>query len=163
MEKIEDPKNHSPNFLKRAQIVLTSFNSQLKARFQRTDHSVNLLQVYLTESSAQAHLETQVRKLLKPSTSTSDFIPEKLHGTFEWIWTHNKFLRCVASTAVLQAVGSLSANGADSTPDIDSRVLVMYGVNGCGKSVLATDRLRRKGNTVFSFFLLGRKFKRQLI
>ncbi|KAK3367558.1 hypothetical protein B0H63DRAFT_515398 [Podospora didyma] len=130
VDKVEDPKKNGPKFLKRAQLVVTGFNSQLKARSQRIGHFVNLLQVYLTESAAQEGLETEVRKSLKASTSTTDFVPEKLHGTLEWIWMHDKFIRWTGSTAVPEAGGSSLAQATERAPDIDERVLVLYGVNG---------------------------------
>lgn len=153
VDKVDDPKNNGPKFLKRAQLVFTGFESQLNARSQRIDRVVKLLEVYLADSAAQARLEVQVRKLLKPSTSTTDFIPEKLHGTLEWIWTHDKFLRWTGSTTP-QVGGNSSSSAVGSPPDIDTRILVLYGVNGCGKSVLAAsiaDGLRRKGTATFFF------------
>ena len=158
VDRVEDAKNKGPNFFRRAQLVLTGFDSQLKARSQRIDRFTNLLQVYLAESAAQTRLETQLRKLLKPSMNTSHFIPQKLDGTLEWIWTHDTFRRWMGSAATPDAGGSISAGrAAEGLSDAHMRVLVLHGVNGCGKSVLAAsvaDKLRSRGvvTVMFSFW-----------
>ncbi|KAK4444727.1 hypothetical protein QBC34DRAFT_334387 [Podospora aff. communis PSN243] len=136
VDRIEDAKNNGPKLLQRARLVFTGFESQLKARSQRIDRSVNLLQVYLTESAARAQLEAQ------------------LPGTLQWIWTHDAFLRWQGSNGTPQAQGSTSTQATDRAHNVAARVLLLYGVSGCGKSVLTAsiaNGLREKGATAFFF------------
>ncbi|KAK5655825.1 hypothetical protein OQA88_5363 [Cercophora sp. LCS_1] len=155
VDRVEDAKNNGPSFFKRARFVLTGCDSQLQTRSQRIDRSISLLQVYLAESAARAQHESRVFKLLKPSTSTTDFIPEKLEGTLEWVWTHDAFQRWTGAHTTLQTSGGPSTAPAGSVVSgSQDNVLTIYGVNGCGKSVMAAsiaDGLRKRGFTTLFF------------
>jgi hypothetical protein len=89
-----------------------------------------------------------VEALLQPSMP--DFIPKKLDGTFEWVWSHPAVLRWT--------------NGASL--DYRDHILCIHGPKGCGKSVLVSsmaEDLRARGKTVafFSFWTLSRSRRHQ--
>ncbi|KAK4232653.1 hypothetical protein QBC38DRAFT_439117 [Podospora fimiseda] len=111
VDKIQGSGSNGPRFLQSARLVLTGFESQLISRSQRIDRVIRILQAYLDDVAAQARLEAQVRKLLKPSTTTANFIPVKLDGTLEWVWTHDKFLEWTGSTAAASVADELRRTG----------------------------------------------------
>lgn len=135
--------------------MLTGFEKQLKERSDRLESLKSLLQLYLSESAIQSAQRSQLRKLLRPATT--NFIPKKLEGTAEWIWSHDAFK---SWTGQAMNNGLPSSSTAESPPraanesDLHRRVLLIYGVKGCGKSVLAASTvngLKEKGNTALFF------------
>ncbi|KAK0657832.1 hypothetical protein B0T16DRAFT_402602 [Cercophora newfieldiana] len=160
VDRVEETKNNGPNIIHRAQLVFSGFDSKLKAKSQRIDRIVRLLQVYIAESAAQDQLQDRARKAIKPSTTAARFIPEKLQGTLEWFWAHKTVELWTGAPVTTRNGGSSSKTPAtEMIADIQSRMLLVYGVNGCGKSVLAAsvaDDLRNRGHfTVFFSFWAG--------
>lgn len=136
------------NVFKRAQ-VMPGYEKDLEEHGQRLRQMVSMLLIHVSEWTIRSSLRSQIRKVLATSPST-DFIPKKLDGTLEWIWVHEEFTRWarpMGSSPSTQTPTSLAQ-------DPDSRVLMIHGVEGCGKSVLAAsvvDGLRTAGNTALFF------------
>ncbi|KAJ5470367.1 Tetratricopeptide-like helical [Penicillium desertorum] len=97
-------------------------------------------------------LRLKLRALLRPSGDS--FIPKRLEHTCEWIWSHATFTKWLDNQA--------------STPRDDmSRILCIYGVKGCGKSVLVKSiaeelRNRRKIASHFTFWA-GSETQRKIL
>jgi len=161
VDTIEGRTNGSgPGFLKRAQLVLSGFETKFKECAQRIDRLMGLLQVYLTESALRSSHRSQLRNALRPSI-TVDFIPEKLQGTLEWIWSHSTFRQWTGKQGGYGDASSSSLSGTKvSSTDVRDRILSVYGVKGCGKSVLAASVAKGftdKGvTTIFFSFWSGK-------
>ncbi|KAK0741594.1 hypothetical protein B0T21DRAFT_345493 [Apiosordaria backusii] len=129
-------KDGGPGFVKRVLLAVKGFERDFKEQAQRIDRLQLSLQTYLSERQAQIQQHSQLLKRLKPSTA--NFTPEKLHGTLEWIWSHPLY-SCWASTG-----------GAASLPTgllaSAQRTLIIHGVKGSGKSVLAASVARDSAN-----------------
>ncbi|KAH6962651.1 hypothetical protein BKA56DRAFT_598026 [Ilyonectria sp. MPI-CAGE-AT-0026] len=150
VEKVEG-SHGGPGFLKRAQLVITGFEKQFKERRDTLDRLKSLLQIYLSESTLNVNQRSQLSKFLRPSAT--NFIPKKLEGTLEWIWSQEAFGIWTTQTPTNVVATSSSTNVAHAS-DLPGRVLLIYGVKGCGKSVLAAslvESLRERGNTAFFF------------
>ncbi|KAH7322495.1 hypothetical protein B0I35DRAFT_183127 [Stachybotrys elegans] len=146
VDKVEGPNGSGPSTLRRIKLVLTRFENDLKERGQRLDRAITLLQICLAELTNQANQRRQIRHFLAPLAT--DFIPKKLDGTIEWIWDHEKFKQWIGQTPhpVLSRAPTASND--------QNRVLIVHGVKGCGKSVLAAsvvDELRIKGSFALFF------------
>ncbi|KAM5357441.1 hypothetical protein ACJZ2D_016260 [Fusarium nematophilum] len=154
VDKVEGPHG-GPSLLKRAQLVFTGFEKQFKERSDRLDSLKSLLQLYLSESAAQSAQRSQLRKMLRPATI--NFIPKKLDGTGEWIWSQEAFKRWTGQAMENGVPSSSSAKTpakAANESHLHSKILLIYGVKGCGKSVLAASTvngLRDRGNTTLFF------------
>ena len=96
-------------------------------------------------------LAKRLRDLLRPSGD--NFIPDKTHGTCEWIWSHQAFHNWV--------------NGSVTPNTHLSRTLCLYGIKGCGKSVLVksiAEELRDRGDISLHFsFWAGSEAQRKFL
>lgn len=139
VERIEQSQEKSSsNLFKRARLALSGFEKNLKDHGSRLNHMVNILQIYLTEWTIRSGQRAQLRKLL--ATASTDFIPKKLEGTLEWIWAHGAFAKWASPSSPQRS--------------LEEKVLLIHGVKGCGKSVLAAsvvEGLRSKGFTTLFF------------
>lgn len=146
--RVESSKD-GPGFLSRIQLVLTGVAKEFEKHTKRIESLNNLLQTHLSEFTIQLNQKAQLQKLLKPSST--EFIPRNLEGTSNWIWSHNTFNRWLGS-GVNNAAGSVRATEASSIGS--NRILVIYGIKGCGKSVLSAsvvNQLKRRGSTTLFF------------
>lgn len=147
VDKAEGTKTRSSVF-KRAHLVLSGFEKDLKERGQRLDRMVNLLQVWISEWTIRSTQRSQLRKALAAS-ATTDFIPKKLDGTLEWVWHYEVFKAWALSSG-----GSSEKTPVSHADHLDTKVLIIHGVKGCGKSVLAAsvvDTLKSQGNVALFF------------
>ncbi|KAJ5518272.1 Tetratricopeptide-like helical [Penicillium expansum] len=97
-------------------------------------------------------LRLKLYALLRPSGDS--FIPKRLENTCECIWSHDTFSKWLDDQA--------------SAPRDDmSRILCLYGVKGCGKSVLVksiAEDLRDRGKIASHFsFWSGSETQRKLL
>jgi hypothetical protein len=73
------------------QLVLKGFEKELEKRVKRITGLNTLLQIHISEFTLQLNQQAQLRKRLRPSTT--EYIPQNLEGTLEWIWSHETFSR----------------------------------------------------------------------
>ncbi|KAK0667316.1 hypothetical protein QBC41DRAFT_396202 [Cercophora samala] len=155
-------ENGGPRFVKRALLVLKGFEKDFKEQAQRTIDRLQIsLQTFLSEQQARSKNYHQLTKLLKPSGTV--FIPSKVPGTLEWVWSHPEFSHWVSPT---DHSNPPSTHSDISHSDISKRTLIIYGVKGSGKSVLAAfiaDELQRQGHVkLFFSFWAGAERKRRV-
>ncbi|KAK3330038.1 hypothetical protein B0H66DRAFT_527405 [Apodospora peruviana] len=145
--EIEQAAQGSGRLVRRTVLAVRNYETRLKTLLARIETFKTLLELYVVGDSATGISETldavranethQVRELLQPCSSS--FIPKRLGGTLEWIWSHPKMVSWMGDPI-----------------DLD-RVLCIHGVKGCGKSVLAAtiaDGLAESGHlaVLFSFW-----------
>lgn len=147
INKATGSKGHS-SVLKRAHIVIGGLEKQFKEHVQRIESTTKLLQLYLAESTLQFSQRSQLQNILRPCNT--DYIPEKLDGTAQWLWSHETFNYWMGS----REVSASSSAGIMTIDQVADRVLSIYGVKGSGKSVLASSLvqdLRSQGHVVLFF------------
>ncbi|KAF4459991.1 Tetratricopeptide-like helical [Fusarium albosuccineum] len=155
------PANGPSRYIKRALFLSTSLEKTLKesvSRLSQVKASLTLLiahhQDEVTEEILKlslSELRLKLRALLRPSSDS--FIPDKTDGTCEWIWSHQTFRNWV--------------DGPITPKDHSSRTLGLYGIKGCGKSVLVksvAERLRDRGDICLHFsFWTGNEAQRKFV
>ncbi len=131
---------------RRARWAAGGSEKQLKLHVQRVESIKTLLTLKIvddidttaSENSKAARLSRrlQIKDVLQPTSA--DFIPSKLAGTLNWVWSH-------------PALAKLTV---ENTTEPKDRILCIYGVKGCGKSVLASSIAAdlKDRNAVVGFF-----------
>ncbi|KAF5013054.1 hypothetical protein FDECE_881 [Fusarium decemcellulare] len=149
-------------YLKRALFLSTSLEKTLKeslARLAQAKASLTLLIVHHQDGVTEelrgisiSGLRLKMRDLLRPSGDS--FIPNKTPGTCEWIWSHPTFCDWVESSSTTSNSHFI-------------RALCIYGIKGCGKSVLVksiAETLRGRGEIALHFsFWAGSEAQRKLL
>ncbi|KAI0869188.1 hypothetical protein GGS24DRAFT_479628 [Hypoxylon argillaceum] len=145
----------SQSRLQRIKIVVNNPKKKLRDEIQKLETSISILKLYLLECSLTLNEEAaaatlsakklELRTLLNPSGH--DFIRTKLNGTLNWI---------LSNTIFHQWLTASTPPSPTATPFV-SRLLLIHGSKGSGKSVLAastaTDlRLAGRPCAFFSFF-----------
>ncbi|KAI9660601.1 MAG: hypothetical protein M1821_009953 [Bathelium mastoideum] len=140
--------------LKRITMIVGGVEKKLKDQIMRLETSISLLNLNLLECSLALGEETvaasrltkkvQVKGALNPCGH--GFIPKKLDGTLDWVASHPKIVQWYRPSA-----------SGDRSSDPISRMLVVYGAKGCGKSVLAASLaydMKAKGVAcaIFSYY-----------
>ncbi|KAJ0417654.1 hypothetical protein BJY00DRAFT_199928 [Aspergillus carlsbadensis] len=150
------------NFLRRALPLSTKLDRTLKDSLNRVIQvktSLTLIITHHHDRVAEEHrqisssdLRLTLRTFLRPSGD--DFIPQRLDGTCEWIWSHPAF------TTWINRLVSPST-------DFQRRIFCLYGPKGCGKSVLVkaiAEQLRGRGEHVSHFaFWAGSETQRKFL
>ncbi|KAI1774621.1 hypothetical protein F4818DRAFT_418445, partial [Hypoxylon cercidicola] len=144
----------SDSKLKRMWMVVRGLKKQLKDDVQKLETSITILKLHLLEcnltlcenAAAATRLakKSEVRRLLNPSEH--EFIRAKLDGTLGWLPSHPVLAPWLPTFVP-----------PNRTASPLSRLLVIHGTKGCGKSVLAgslADHVRSTGSpcAFFSFF-----------
>ncbi|KAJ8126875.1 hypothetical protein O1611_g6761 [Lasiodiplodia mahajangana] len=133
--------------LQRGRLLISGFEGKIKKCSERLDKATSLMLIILTQHSAitegmyESLLQYGCLRMVEILTlSRSDrlklrdvlllpcgyeFIPQKLQGTCEWIWSHPTFCQWREGPTDTSPVGH------------EHRLLCIYGPKGCGKSVLA--------------------------
>ncbi|KAF7554371.1 hypothetical protein G7Z17_g2979 [Cylindrodendrum hubeiense] len=109
---------------RRAMLTFNGYENEFKEQMQQIEHFKTLLTLTLTDTHAasqKASRRAQLKAILQPCTAS--FIPPKLPGTCEWFPSHPYVIRWMESQEA----------------DASTRGLCIYGVKGCGKSVLASN------------------------
>ena len=137
-------KNANSPF-RRVKLAACGFEKQVKTHVQRVEHIKTLLTLKLADNidaalssmsvrkcsicpsdtvegnakAARASLRRRIKHVLQPITC--GFIPLQLAGTCDGAWSHPAFVKLKA----------------DSISEPEAQVICVYGVEGCGKPVLA--------------------------
>ncbi|RSL92270.1 hypothetical protein CDV31_015226 [Fusarium ambrosium] len=149
-------------FFQKAIFLTTSIEKTLKeslTRLTQAKTSLTLILAHNHDRQARELLEVsysdlrlKLRALLRPSNHS--FIPRKVDQTCEWVWSHAVFIPWVSKSP------SLATNHLD-------RILCLYGIKGCGKSVLVksiAERLKDGGEVALHFsFWAGSETQRKLL
>ncbi|RYP71370.1 hypothetical protein DL771_004858 [Monosporascus sp. 5C6A] len=144
------------DLLIRAKLALTGFEREVKSKIERIERLKSLLTLkevadgmINTAADLRSSRLIQIQEVLKPCAA--DFIPSKVAGTCQWIWSHPKVTKWVDQSSVA----------------LVDRALCIYGVKGCGKSVLAlsmASELSRRGEeSIFFSFWAQREGQRKLV
>ncbi|KAF5544001.1 tetratricopeptide-like helical [Fusarium napiforme] len=151
-------KRETRRSLKKFCLVLTELEKTLNQWSTRLSQIQTELILIMTDAQQRILRDTlketvtaRLRADLHPCSAS--FIPEKIPGTCDWIWPHTTF--------------SDWTRGPSNWPESNlHRVLCIYGIKGCGKSVLArsiAQQLRERGQIALHFsFWSSNENQRQL-
>ncbi|KAI0111191.1 hypothetical protein GGR51DRAFT_509224 [Nemania sp. FL0031] len=125
--------NQKAKTFKRGRLLISGFEGKIKKFSERLDKANSaLILVIVTQNGviaeeiltlSRSNQLLKLRDVLLPCGY--DFIPQRLQGTCEWIWSHPVFCQWQKGPAGTSPVGH------------EHRLLCIYGPKGCGKSVLA--------------------------
>ncbi|KAI0105673.1 hypothetical protein GGR51DRAFT_181408 [Nemania sp. FL0031] len=131
----------SDSRLKRIKIAVNNPKKRLNDDMQKLERTINILKFYLLERSITLNEEaaaatlaakkSELRTLLNPSSH--DFIRTKLNGTLDWVSSNTEFHQWLTASC---------PPSSTATP-LSSRLLLIHGSKGSGKSVLAASTAAR--------------------
>ncbi|KAJ2991007.1 hypothetical protein NUW58_g2684 [Xylaria curta] len=152
----------SKSRLQRMRIIVNNPKKKLQEDVQKLERSISIVKLYLLECNITSNEEaaatfltakkSELRNLLDPGGH--DFIRTRLEGTFDWILSNSTFNQWLDASGPPRPIAAPR-----------SRLLLIHGPKGSGKSVLAAstaDRVRCNGRpcVFFSFFHgIGRQKK----
>ncbi|KAI1121750.1 hypothetical protein F5Y10DRAFT_288079 [Nemania abortiva] len=147
----------SEKTLQRIKIVATHPKKNLQEHMQKLERSISIIKLYLLEHNITLNEEavaatiaakkSQLKNMLKPSSH--DFIRTKLDGTLDWILYNPVFHQWLAPKSAALSLAS--------------RLLLVYGSKGTGKSVLAASTAAsvRSAGGLCAFFSYFHGIERQ--
>lgn len=173
IEKVQIASQSSLKVLSRAKLVLTSFEKRIREYREQLEKQERFLQDYLQRlreqyedgiKSEESRIDTlkQVENLLRPVERSLD---TRLPGTFEWIHSHPIFTAWLAKPEGSSTSTTSNRSEETSSVGLRERILIVHGVIGCGKSVLAAfivECLKKTNNTLFFSFSADHKQEQQI-
>ncbi|KAL6790044.1 hypothetical protein J3E68DRAFT_443792 [Trichoderma sp. SZMC 28012] len=139
--------------LKRGRLVLGGFERDLKSHAEKLDKRKQLLEAHMTDLEAFSQNLDQVYERF--SFSLPNMRGRRLDGTLEWIEAHQIFCHWRGTPQIQDSQSTPSALPITNDTNPKGRVLIISGVVGCGKSVLAAyvvNVLQKEHPTLFFSF-----------